>query len=99
MQMRNDRSICNAQLHDERHFQLCFGNICNAVNRMRKKWLSHAASLASQHYTAEGKNLSCTAPKITWRLVLLDSQLDYGVGTFLLRIDGNGDLRVRREGR
>ncbi len=82
MQLRNDSSICYAQLH-ERLLQSRFG-ICNAVHRMRK-WLSNAASFANQHHTAEG-NLSCTAPK-TWRLVLLDSQLeDYGVGTFLLRI-------------
>ncbi len=60
MQKCNDRNICNAQLLHERHFQSCFG-ISNAVNRMRK-WLSHAASLANQHYTAE-ENLSRTAPK------------------------------------
>ncbi len=51
-----------------------------------REWFSHAVSLANEHYTAEG-NLSRTAPK-AWRFVLPDSQLqlDYGVGTFLLRI-------------
>ncbi len=56
-----------------------------------RKWLSHAVSLANQHYTAEG-DLSCTAPK-TWRFVLLDSQeLDYGVGTLLLRIEAEKEI-------
>ncbi len=34
-------------------------------------------------------NLSCTAPK-TWRLVLLDSQLDYGVVSFSFRYNPFG---------
>ncbi len=50
-----------------------------------RQWLSHAASLVSQQYTAEG-NLSCTASKAC-RFVLLDSKFEYGVGIFLLRID------------
>ncbi len=57
--------------------------ICNAIKRMRK-WLFHAASHSRQHYTADG-NLSCRTP-IACRLVLQIHQLDYGAGTFSLRI-------------
>ncbi len=96
MQICHDyRNICDAHPHDRHNFQSYLGRICNAVNTMRNKRLSHAASLASQHYTAEG-NLSCVAPK-TSRSVLLDSHLDYGSrGRFYIRYtydmaqDGSG---------
>ncbi len=76
------RNISNAPPH-ERNLQSCSEKICNAVNGIRRD-LSDAAVLASQHYTADA-NLSCTTPK-TRALVLQIYQLDYGVGTFLLRI-------------
>ncbi len=83
MQVCDYRNICNAHPQG-RHFQSCFG-ICNAVNRI-SRWICDAAALPNLHYTTDC-NLSCVAPK-TSGLVLLSSQLDYGVGTFLNMISG-----------
>ncbi len=93
MQICNDRNACNALPHD-RHFQSCFG-ICNAANRI-SRWICDGDVLASMHYTADC-NLSCVAPK-TSGLVLLSSQLDYGVGTFLhmIRSDKHHHSRILR---
>ncbi len=83
MQICDYRKICNAHLH-ESHFQSRFG-ICDAVNRITiSRWISEAVVLANMHYSTDC-NLSCAAPKASG-FFLLNSQLDYGVGTLFLHM-------------